>query len=74
MFIFHMENLKIEHIQRSINPACYRQQLVSLQERIKYVLIFKLVYNYLLGKDVMFLIALVCQFVSNIIEKKNMNR
>ena len=47
MFIFSIEKLKIYHIQGFLNQS-YRQQLISLQEMIKKLFIFKLAHNLLM--------------------------
>ena len=44
MFIFSAENLVIQHIQRSINPQCYGQQLISVHEMIKEICNCKLIF------------------------------
>ena len=36
---------KFQHIQRTLNQQCRRQQLISLHEIIKYVFNINLVYN-----------------------------
>ena len=36
-----------QHVQRSLNLSCYRQQPISLPEMIKLVCIFKLIHNLL---------------------------
>ena len=49
MFIFVVIFFKIQHVQRSHNPRCYRQQLISLQEMITSVVVINLVYYNLLN-------------------------
>ena len=52
-----MEKLKIHHIQKSLNPRCYREQLLNLQEMIEQVFILKLV-HYVLNLMVIFTLNL----------------